>query len=131
MPLNGKALEAIDGSLKTWWEIDGPLPASLEFTLDNLSELHAARLVWKDVGLDPLRGVKAGPFRYRLSVRVKGKWTVWIDASTNDNDLLVDYREKPAAVADALRLEVLSAPQGITPALDEFTVFGTAPEDFQ
>ena len=40
-------------------------------------------------------------------------------------DLLVDYREAPEAVADAVRLVVLSTPPGITPGLVEFTVFGT------
>ena len=34
-------------------------------------------------------------------------------------------REAPEAVADAVRLVVLSAPSGITPGLVEFTVFGT------
>lgn len=131
LPLHGKALTAIDGTLKTWWEFCGALPQARTFTLDNESELHAVRLVWKDVGLDPLRGVTAGPFRYRLLARRQGNWSVWIDASANDKDLLVDYREASPVRADAVRLEVLGAPKGITPALDELTVFGVAPTDFE
>ena len=65
-----------------------------------------------------------GPYRYRVDYRSNGEWWTWLDASRNDTDLLVDYREAPEALADAVRLVVLSAPPGITPGLVEFTVFG-------
>lgn len=131
LTLHGDAKHAIDDVLKTWWEIRGTLPQKLKFTLDNISEIRAVRLVWKDVGLDPLRGVIAGPYRYRLWARTRGKWEVWIDASENDRDLLSDYREGRPMEADAVSLEILSAPKGIVPALDEISVFGVAPFEFQ
>ena len=80
---------------------------------------------------DQPRGEQPDPYRYRVEYRSNGEWWTWLDASKNDVDLIVDYREAPEVVADAVRLVVLSAPPGIAPGLVEFTVFGRVPlEDF-
>ena len=111
-------------SLRTWSAV-GSLPSRTVFEFSGENTIRSFRVIWRDIGLDTNRGVMPGPFRYRVDYRSKGEWWTWLDASRNDTDLLVDYREAPEAVADAVRLVVLSAPPGITPGLVEFTVFGT------
>jgi len=114
---------AADDSLRTYATF--PEGADrMEFAFDGVREIHAFRLIWSDLGMDVHRGVKGGPIRYRIERCENGVWSVWLDASQNDRDLTVDYREAPAAQADAVRLVLLSAPKGITPGVTEFTVFG-------
>ena len=91
--------------------------------------IESFRIIWRDLGLDTNRGVLPGPYRYRVDYRSNKIWWTWCDASKNATDLLVDYREAPEVTADAVRLEVIGAPPGITPGLVEFTVFGKEPED--
>ena len=120
LPLATSAKGAVDNRLSTWSEVG----RETVFELDGASTLEAARLIWRDLGLDVKRGIRPGPYRYRLDVRVDGTWRPWIDASANATDLYVDYREGGEVTANAVRLTVLGAPKGITPALTEFTVFG-------
>jgi len=98
--------------------------ATMEFAFDGAREIRAFRLIWSDLGLDVHRGVKGGAYRYRVERRENGVWTTWFDASGNDRDLTVDYREAPCARADAVRLVWLGGPAGLTAAVTEFTVFG-------
>ena len=123
IPLKSDRREATDMSLKTWSAIES-LPSKTVFEFPEESTIRSFRVIWRDIGLDTNRGVMPGPFRYRVDYRSNGEWWTWLDASRNDTDLLVDYREAPEALADAVRLVVLSAPPGITPGLVEFTVFG-------
>ena len=116
-------VNAADRSLQTWWTVPD-LPSTAEFRFREPSTIESARIIWREIGLDTLRGVKPGPIRYRIERRTDGKWFPWIDRSANDTDLLVDYREGEECTADAVRLIVLGAPEGITPAVAEFTVFG-------
>lgn len=99
-------------------------PTELTFELEAPSDLRSFRLIWRDIGYDPKGGVPGGPFRYRVDARTDGAWRTWVDRSANDIDLHVDYREGPDMRADAVRLVVLGGPKGITPAVEEFTVFG-------
>ena len=117
------AKKAVDGMLRTY-ETFTSVPGSMEFDFGCVAELRAFRIIWCDLGLDVHRGVKGGAYRYRLERRIDGKWSVWYDASRNETDLTVDYREAPEACAEAVRLTVLEAPRGITPAVTEFAVFG-------
>ena len=130
--LAGGPVEPTDGRFSTWWAAEtglfggAKLPATLEYSLaEGPHELRAMRLIWRDLGLDTVRGVTPGPYRYRVEARVGGEWCAWIDASENGTDLHVDYREAPTVTADAVRLTVLGGPKGIVPAVAEFTVFGT------
>ena len=54
--------------------------------------------------LDANRGVTPRPYRYKVDYRSNDEWWTWLNASKNNTDLPVDYREAPEAV--------------------EFTVFG-------
>ena len=87
--------------------------------------MRSFRLIWRDFGLDVERGVKQGPFRYRVEIlRTDGSWKTVCDASDNKRDLLVDYREIDPSFAVAARLVLLGAPEGITPAVVDFSLFG-------
>ena len=95
------------------------------FEFGDVYRVMAYRMIWKDVGLDIERGVKAGPIQYLLEYKTKaGTWETLVDATGNDRDLLIDYRETPEVYAKAIRLTVTGAPERITPAVAEFTPFG-------
>lgn len=125
-------LYAVDQSMLTWWQPEEEDAAPwIEIDLGPARFwVQALRLVWKDVGLDYEAGAVPGPFRWRLRVRdgeVGAEWRTVLDASGNEIDLLIDYRELPApAAATRVRLEVAGWPRGIRPGLIDFAVFGTA-----
>jgi hypothetical protein len=117
---------ASDDDLRTWWQpAPGDTTATLTARLVCPGELRAARVVWRDIGLDPSRGVNAGAFRYRIEAETaKDSWTTVLDRSQSDEDLLVDYREISPTKASRVRLVLVGSPPGITPGVAEFTVFG-------
>jgi hypothetical protein len=117
---------AADNSLTTWW-----LPDAAEATptltahFNGRAVVHAARVIWRDVGLDTTSGKKPGPFRYRIEAETApGTWTTIIDRSENAADLLIDYRECAPVSAGRARLVILGHPPGIEPGVAEFTLFG-------
>ena len=84
-------------------------------------------MVWRDVGLDTTKGIKAGAFRYRIEAETApNQWKTIIDRSQSTEDMLVDYRESAPTSAIRARLVILGAPAGIQPAVAEFTVFGVS-----
>jgi hypothetical protein len=117
---------AADNALTTWW-----LPAAddreprLVTQFNGRAAIHAARVIWRDAGLDTVGGVNPGPFRYRIEAEIAPEtWTTIIDRTANTEDLLIDYREcAPTATARA-RLVITGHPRGIQPAVAEFTLFG-------
>jgi hypothetical protein len=138
-PLNGKqgavgsttapgrpAEHAVDDELRSWWQpsTDDAKPT---FTSDFTSpgQVRSVRIAWRDIGLDANRGVKPGPFRYRVELETaKDQWTTILDRSESTGDFLIDYREVPPVSGTRARLVILGWPKGITPGLAEFTVFG-------
>ena len=120
---------AIDGHLATCWT-PAKLPATLEVAFPGRKAVRAVRTIWRDVGLDTFRGVKPGPIQYRIDYRDGDEWKTLVDASDNVRDLMIDYRETPVVWTRELRLVVLDAPKGITPAVTEFTPFGQAEKTF-
>ena len=115
--------KAADDHLRTYAEF-APGSNEMTFEFDGVKELHAYRVIWCDLGLDENRGVKRGPYRYRVDCRSGGAWRTWYDASANDTELICDYREAPVVCADAVRLVLVGAPKGLTAAVTEFTAFG-------
>ncbi len=117
---------AVDQSMTTWWQpsADDAQP-TLTTHFSARAQIHAVRLIWRDVGLDTPRGAKPGAFRYRVEAEIApGKWETIIDRSTSDEDFLIDYRECTPTSAIRARVVVVAHPPGITPAIAEFTVFG-------
>lgn len=118
-------LYALDDCMHTWWEPAGDDRTPwLEVDLQNTFTLRAARLIWKDVGLDARNRVLPGPFRWRLLAERDGAWTTLADRSASGEDLLIDYREFAAVRCARIRLEIAGWPPGIRPGLVQLTVFG-------
>lgn len=122
-PTGWTALATSDGDLRKFQSFE-ELPAAQQLAFDGEKTVRSFRIIWRDLGLDTRRGIVNGPYRYRVQARTPGGWKVICDAADNDRDLMVDYREVAPTVATAVRLEILSAPKGIVPAVTEFTVFG-------
>jgi xylan 1,4-beta-xylosidase len=117
---------AVDNSMLTWWQ-----PAAedrqpiLTTRFSNRAAIHAVRVIWRDVGLDTPNGVVSGPIRYRIEAETaKDTWTTIIDRNASAEDFLIDYRECEPTSATRARIVIVGAPEGITPAVAEFTVFG-------
>ena len=100
------------------------LPVTTVFTCDFSVVVRAYRLIWRDCGLKGRMGLDVGGYRYRIEYRDGETWKTLVDASRSSDDLFVDYRETPAVRTRELRLTVLGAPEGATPGVTEFTVFG-------
>jgi hypothetical protein len=117
---------AVDNSMLTWWQ---PAPDDAQPILttrfSNRAAIHAVRVIWRDVGLDTPKGIVPGPIRYRIEAETaRDVWTTIIDRSASGEDLLIDYRECVPTSATRARVVIVSVPEGITPAVAEFTVFG-------
>lgn len=121
-PFKGPDPVFTDAKLQTFAAV-GPLPATVPFKTDYSLVVRAYRLIWRDLGLNVQKGAKPGPYKYRVQYKDGETWKVLVDASDNATDLFIDYRETPAVRTSELRLVVLGAPAGITPAITEFTVF--------
>ena len=121
--VSSDAAGAFDDNLSTFWTVS-KLPGELVVDFGQEKTVRAFRLIWRDGGLDTERGVKRGPFRYRIEALVDGEWKMVVDASKNTRDLLVDYRETEPIKATSVRLVVLGGPQGITPSVVDFSPFG-------
>ncbi|MBP5286196.1 MAG: family 43 glycosylhydrolase, partial [Kiritimatiellae bacterium] len=95
-----------DGRIDQFFTLTG-VPSQIEFELSSENTLRAFRLIWRDIGLDLARGVKQGPYRYRIDFLSGDGWKTLADASGNETDLFIDYRETMPATTSRLRLCVL------------------------
>ncbi len=117
---------SVDNDLRTWWQpAEGDTSPTLTSRLYGPATIRAVRIVWRDIGLDPHRGVLPGPYRYRVELETsRGAWKTVLDRTASTDDLLIDYRETEPTLASRARLIVTGWPKGITPGVAEFTVFG-------
>jgi hypothetical protein len=117
---------AADNSMTTWWLPEAADAApQLTTQFSGRATIHAARVIWRDVGLDTKGGVLPGPFRYRIEAETApGVWTTIIDRTASTEDFLIDYREAAPTPAQRARLVITGYPNGIRPAVAEFTLFG-------
>lgn len=98
--------------------------SSLECEFLSPSEVRAFRICWREGGYDPDNGVLPGPFRYRIWLRTAtGEWVLLQDAADSDEDRLVVFGEVSPVMATAARLELVSAPAGITPGVFDLAFF--------
>lgn len=118
---------AVDEVMHTWWQpaADDPEP-TFGVNLQATYNISAVRIMWKDIGLHFGKGIIPGPYRYVVEGcnNPKGLWITLVDASTNDIDLVVDYRTFETTQCRLVRIRILGAPEGVTPGLMNFTVFG-------
>jgi len=121
---------AQDDSILTWWqpeENDPEKTITVPLDTDVGYSVHSVRIIWRDVGMETLKGIDPGPFQYvveYLSPEDKAGWKMLVDASQNTKDLCIDYRDFDPVVATDLRLRILGSPEGIQPGLVSFTAFG-------
>jgi len=124
------AIYACDDSVLSWWQpAENDKAPEISFTLGAKTSylVHSVRLMWRDIGMDTDNGVMPGPFKYVIEYAADAgqkDWKTLVDASENTDDLCIDYRQFEPVVAYAVRLRILSAPEGITPALVSLTAFG-------
>ena len=123
-----EARYAVDHQIRTWWESgETQLPQWLQVDLEQEFEVHAARILFADCGLDYPQGVVPGPYRYRLEGSGDGKnWVTLCDQSGNTEERHIAYDTWPAKPARHVRLQVLDVPPGMRPGVWELTVFGLA-----
>ncbi len=119
---------AVDDDLRTWWQPEAADKApALTTALVGNATVHAIRIVWRDVGINTMKGASPGAFRYKVELQTApNTWTTVIDRSDSKDDLLIDYRECAPTKGNSARLVIVGAPDGITPGVAEFTVFGQA-----
>ena len=120
------ALYAVDESMLTWWQ---PLPEDEEKTLTVFLyakyKVSAARVIWRDVGIDYEKGILPGPFRYKIQVSADNQnWQSVVDKSKNEKDYKFDYEVFDTVEATHVRLVICGTPAGIEPGVISFTVFG-------
>lgn len=118
---------AVDDSMLTWWEgaPGDPQPTLTVKLADCGFVIESCRIVWRDVGLDVSRGVLPGAFGYKVeAMSMDGEWVCVSDRTDNTKDMLIDYFTVTEMRAKELRLTVTSSPNGITPGVINFCVFG-------
>ena len=125
-----EAIYASDESVLSWWQpAEHDTEPCITFRLGHGSRysLKALRLIWRDIGMETLKGIMPGPFRYVAEYAPTpelDQWETLVDASENTEDLCIDYRELNGEPAYGIRLRILGAPKGITPGLVSLTAFG-------
>ena len=115
---------AADDSLKTAHAFGDAATRTVEYAFAPTT-IRATRLVWREDAVDPAVGFAPGPVRYRVEAKAAdGAWTTLVDASRNERDLFVDYRETPAMMAVAARLVVLGCASGVRLGVADWSLFG-------
>ena len=121
---------ASDDSILSWWQpTENDEEPEIIFRLGGESRYYvkAIRLIWRDIYMETLDGINPGPFQYVIEYASDAdmqEWKTLLDASNNQKDLCIDYREVEEVKAYGLRLRIVGTPKGITPGLVSFTAFG-------
>jgi len=124
------AIYASDDSMLTWWQpAEDDENPEIMFPLGNKTsyDVSSVRLIWRDIGMDTDNGINPGPFKYIIEYatdKEKKEWKTLIDASDNNHDLCIDYRQFAPVTAYAVKLKIVGSPEGITPGLVSLTAFG-------
>jgi len=120
------ALYAVDESMLTWWQpAEDDNEKILTVSLYGKYLVSAARVIWRDVGLDYENGILPGPIKYKIEVsKDRETWETVVDKTQNSKDYMIDYEVFDTVEALQVRLTICDAPKGITPGVISFTVFG-------
>ncbi len=118
---------ATDDSMLTWWEPekgDQNPTISVSFGKSYYS-LYSVRLIWRDVGIDIGKNILPGAFGYVVEAQGEDdEWTIVLDKSMSEDDFNIDYQVFDEMNAKAVRLRITKSPDGITPGVISFCVFG-------
>ena len=117
---------AFDDAMQTWWQpADTDAAPWIEVDLDDAFDIHSARIIFGDEGLDYVAGIAMGPYTYTVCGSLDGKeWHTLCDQTANAVDRHIAYETWPPSPARHIRLAIHSAPTGMRIALWELTVFG-------
>ncbi|MBR5543233.1 MAG: family 43 glycosylhydrolase [Oscillospiraceae bacterium] len=123
------SIYAADDNFLSWWQPEkGDTEPTLEIDLGAAKgyNIEAMRIIWRDIEMETLDGINPGPFKYVAEYKApdSDEWKAFVDASDNECDLCVDYRQFEKVTARYVRLRIVGAPEGITPGVCSFTVFG-------
>ena len=119
------ALYATDESGLTFWQAaDDDDQPTLTCDLMGNFNVGAVRLFWREVGLDYAAGAVPGPIRYRVEGLANGEWQVLLDRSASEEEFNIDYQTFDEKVCSHVRLIITDWPQGIRPAVIDFSAFG-------
>lgn len=125
------AVYASDDSVLTWWQPTKEDPEKcIYFTLGEKTgyNISSLRIIWRDINMETLDDIVPGPFQYVVEYAPdasQAEWKTLVDASDNNKDLCIDYREFKTVKAYAVRMRITGTPKGIEPGLVSLTVFGT------
>lgn len=121
-----EAFYASDESSITWWqpEADDKEP-TLTYDLNATYKVRASRVWWKDIGLDYAKSIVPGPIKYVVEGFDGESWFALVDRRDLDEDRNIDYCDFDEKACTHVRIRVAEWPKGITPAIIDFTVFGS------
>lgn len=120
------AIYAVNDTLLDWWQpAQGDREPTLTVALRACYNVSAARVIWRDVGLDYTAGRLPGPFRYVVEGLTDNGWEILLDASGNEMDINCDFRTFAPLAVTEVRLRILGWPEGIAPGVMSFSAFGT------
>ncbi len=124
------ALYATDENNRSFWQpAEGDEAPWLFCDLEYPYLVSAARIFWRDVGLDYAAGAIPVPYQYMLEGRTPcGEWVTLCDRRDSDEELNIDYRTFDTTLVTAVRLTVTGWGQGLTPGVIDFAVFGRYPD---
>ena len=125
------ALYATDEDLMSWWQPadDDKEPALIIPMSAWGANCCAVRIIWRDVNLSLAKGALPGAIRYKLQLRdteVNGAdapWITVVDRTGSDKDMIIDYHTFEVTRANEARLLITGAPEGISPAVMNISIF--------
>ena len=109
---------ALDGTLTNLRPADDDETPVMTVNLQAPYLVGAARIIWRDIGLDYDGGAVPEPIRFILEGRPDNdidKWITLVDASDNDTELHVDYREIKPVSCESVRLRICGHPARYPP----------------
>ena len=120
---------ATDESNRSWWQpAHGDAAPWIELDLEAAYRVSAARLFWRDVGLDYAKGIVPIPIGFVLEGARRGEWFTLLDATDATEEKNIDYRILEDAVCDRIRLRITSWNRDMEIGLCDLAVFGVLAE---
>lgn len=125
---------ALDDSMLTFWQPskEDTCP-TLTVNLQAHYRVEASRLIFREIGMDYKNGILPGPICYTIEGKPdnsKEEWVMLLDCRNNTEDKNCDYNSFAPVTCESVKLTIHSAPNGITPGVIDFTVFGRRDETY-
>lgn len=120
------AIYAVDESKITWWQPnDADKTPTLTCDLEAEYIVYASRIFWKEIGLDYKNAVLPAPIKYTVEGYCNGKWSCLIDATQNEEEKNIDYREfVQPQICNKVRIKIVQMPPNLKIGIIDFSIFG-------